>query len=139
GQFYYRTRGIHPNGDLRRRISDLIFQPALSDQASLLAEFRYSDFKAGDFQNRFDLVNFDPIGRQTDKNREYRLGGHFDAAPGVTFVGVWTGGNEDYLMKFNPRFAAHNHIDANNGEAAVYLTANRFNIVAGGSIFSGGN
>ena len=35
----------------------------LSDRASLLAEFRYSDFNAGDFQNRFDLANFESTWR----------------------------------------------------------------------------
>jgi Flp pilus assembly protein TadD len=105
GQFYSRTNGLHDNGDLRRRISDLIFQPALSDQASLLAEFRYSDFDAGDFQNRFNLANFNPLQRQTDYDRQYRLGGHFDLAPGVTFVGVWTRGNESDVTNFEPDFA----------------------------------
>src|SRR5262249_36889182 len=93
GPFYFRPDGIHPNGDLRNRITDVIFQPALSDRASLLGEFRYSDFNAGDFQNRFNLANFNPAQFQTDNDREYRVGGHFNAAPGVTFVGVWTGEN----------------------------------------------
>ncbi len=102
GQFYSRTDGIHANGDLRRRITDIILQPALAENASLLAEYRYSDFDAGDFQNRFNLSNFDPLQRQTDRTRQYRLGGRFDAAPGVTLVGVWTGGNEDALTNFGP-------------------------------------
>jgi tetratricopeptide (TPR) repeat protein len=136
GQFYSRTDGIHENGDLRRRITDFIFQPALSDRASLLAEFRYSDFDAGDFQNRFNLANFSPIERQTENSRQYRLGGHFDAAPGVTLVGVWTGWNEDALTSFGPA-TFHQHNDADSGEAAAYLTGNRFNIVVGGSVLDG--
>jgi Flp pilus assembly protein TadD len=136
GQFYSRTDGIHANGDLRRRISDFIFQPALSDQASLLAEFRYSDFDAGDFQNRFNLSNFNPIERQTDNTRQYRLGGHFDAAPGVTFVGVWTRANVSALT--NPGILAlHEDAAADTGEGGAYLTGERFNILAGGSVFSG--
>ena len=136
GQFYSRTDGIHKNGDLRSRITDLIVQPALSDRASLLAEFRYSDFNAGDFQNRFDLSNFNPIERQTNDARQYRLGGHFDAAPGVTFVGVWTRANVSALT--NPGILAlHEHTNADSGEAGAYLTGDRFNIVAGGSVFSG--
>jgi hypothetical protein len=137
GQFYSRTNGIHANGDLRRRITDLVFQPALSDQASLLAEFRYSDFNAGDFENRFDLANFNSVERQTDDTRQYRLGGHFEAAPGVTFVGAWTGDNAHVLTNLGFPFALPEHVDANTGEAAAYLTGNRFNIVAGGSVFSG--
>ncbi len=137
GQFYSRTDGIHPNGDLRQRVTDLIFQPALSDQASLLAEFRYSDFDAGDFQNRFNLANFDPTERQTDNDREYRLGGHYDVAPGVTLVGVWTHGNTNALTTTDLPSALQQSINADTGEAAVYLTGHRFNIVAGGSAFSG--
>ena len=133
GQFYSRTNGLHDNGDLRRRISDLIFQPALSDQASLLAEFRYSDFDAGDFQNRFNLANFNPLQRQIDYDRQYRLGGHFDLAPGVTFVGVWTRGNESDVTNFEPDFAFNQNIAADSGEAGAYLTGNRFNIITGGS------
>lgn len=136
GQFYSRTDGNHANGDLRRRITDLIFQPAVSDQASLLAEFRYSDFNAGDFQNRFNLANFNPNERQTDNDREYRLGGHFDAAPGATFVGVWTRGNTAALTDFGPFFAAHQSFNGDTGEAAAYLTGDRFNIIAGGSVLS---
>jgi tetratricopeptide (TPR) repeat protein len=136
GQFFSRTDGIHANGDLRRRISDIIFQPALSDQASLLAEYRYSDFKAGDFQNRFDLTNFDPLERQTENTRQYRLGGRFDASPGVTFVGVWTGGNSDALSSFGPPDVQLNHLNANTGEGAVFLTGNRIQIIGGGGIFS---
>jgi predicted Zn-dependent protease len=136
GQFYSRTDGIHENGDLRRRISDIIFQPALSDQASLLAEYRYSDFKAGDFQNRFDLANFDPLERQTETTRQYRLGGRFDASPGVTFVGVWTGGNSDALSSFGAPDVQVDHLNANTGEGAVFLTGDRIKIIGGGGIFS---
>jgi Flp pilus assembly protein TadD len=135
GQFYSRTDGIHNNGDLRRRISDFIFQPALSDQASLLAEFRYSDFNAGDFQNRFNLANFNPDERQTDNDREYRLGGHFNVSPGVTLVGVWTHGNLSTLTDLGPP-SLHQQINADNGEAAAYLTGDRINIVAGGAALS---
>jgi Flp pilus assembly protein TadD len=136
GQFYSRTDGLHADGDLRRRITDLIFQPALSDKASLLAEFRYSDFDAGDFQNRFNLANFNPIERQTENARQYRLGGHFDAAPGVTFVGVWTRWNDDALTSFGSS-ALKQHNNTDSGEAGAYLTGNRFNIVAGGSVLDG--
>jgi Flp pilus assembly protein TadD len=129
GQFYSQSNGIHENGDLLRRITDIIFQPALSDQASLLAEYRYSNFDAGDFQNRFDLANFDPSLRQTINDQEYRLGGHFNLAPGVTFVGVWTRQNTASLEDQN--------FDADTGEAAAYLTGDWFNIIAGGSFYSG--
>jgi Flp pilus assembly protein TadD len=137
GQFYSRTDGIHANGDLRSRITDIIFQPALSDRASLLGEFRYSNFDAGDFQNRFNLANFNPLGRQTANDREYRLGGHFNAVPGVTLVGVWTEENVDTLTSQGPSFAAHQHVLADTGEAAAYLTGDWFNIIAGGSVLSG--
>jgi Flp pilus assembly protein TadD len=142
GQFYSRTDGIHDNGELRRRISDLIFQPALSDQASLFAEFRYSDFNAGDFPNRFDLTNFDPLGAQTDKNRQYRVGGRFDAAPGATLIAVWTRGSEDAVTAFGPTvFSSASTVNQNNaadsGEAAIYLKGNRFNIIGGTSVLSG--
>jgi predicted Zn-dependent protease len=136
GQFYSRTDGIHENGDLRRRISDFIFQPALSDQASLLAEYRYSDFNAGDFQNRFNLANFDPSERQNENTRQYRLGGRFDAAPGVTFVGVWTQGNADTLSSFGPPDVQQDHLDANMGEGAVYLTGKGIKVIAGGGALS---
>jgi Flp pilus assembly protein TadD len=137
GQFYSRTDGIHANGDLRSRITDIIFQPALSDQASLLGEFRYSNFDAGDFQNRFNIANFSPIERQTANDREYRVGGHFNAAPGVTLVGVWTRENVDFLQDFGPSFAAHQQVFTDAGEAAAYLTGDWFNIIAGGSVLSG--
>jgi Flp pilus assembly protein TadD len=136
GQFYSRTDGIHANGDLRQRISDIIFQPALSDQASLFAEYRYSDFNAGDYQNRFNPANFDPLERQTETTRQYRLGGRFDASPGVTFVGVWTGGNSDALSSFGAPDVQVNHLNANTGEGAVFLTGNRIKIIGGGGIFS---
>jgi Flp pilus assembly protein TadD len=139
GQFYSRTDGIHDNGDLRRRITDVIFQPALSDQASLFAEYRYSDFNAGDFQNRFNLANFDPAERQTDNDREYRVGGHFNMAPGATVVGVWSRGNGDIQMNSGSTIAVHQHVTDDSGEAATYLTGDRFNIVAGGGVFLGGD
>jgi tetratricopeptide (TPR) repeat protein len=139
GQFYSRTSGIHPNGDLLRQISDMIFQPALSHQASLFAEYRYSGFNADDFENRFNLANFSPTELQTDNDREYRVGGRLDAAPGVTFVGVWSRGNGDTLLNSGTGFEVHQHVTDDSGEAGAYLTANRFNVVAGGSIFSGGD
>jgi tetratricopeptide (TPR) repeat protein len=119
GQFYSRTDGIHANGDLRRRISDFIFQPALSDQTSLLAEFRYSDFNAGDLQNRFNISNFDPVERLTNNDREYRLGGHVDVAPTVTLVGVWTRGNLSGLTSFGSPFAVHDQINGDRGECGI--------------------
>jgi tetratricopeptide (TPR) repeat protein len=136
GQFYSRTEGIHANGDLRRRVTDLIFQPALAEHGSLFAEYRYSDLDAGDPQNRFNLTNFNPIERQTDDARQYRVGGRVDGGPGVTFVGVWTGANA-YALTAPGTVSLHEHEDANTGEGAVYLTGERFNIIAGGNVFAG--
>jgi tetratricopeptide (TPR) repeat protein len=136
GQFYSRSTGIHANGDLRRRVTDVIFQPALSEKASILAEARYSDFEAGDPQNRFDLANFNPVERQTDRVRQYRLGGHLDAAPGVTLAGVWTRGSASGLTA--PGIVSlGEHESADTGEAVVYLTGRGFNGVLGGSAFQG--
>jgi tetratricopeptide (TPR) repeat protein len=136
GQFYSRTTGLHANGDLRRRVTDLIFQPAISDQASFLAEARYSDFNAGDPQNRFILTNFNQVERQTNRTRQYRLGGRIDAAPGITFAGVWTRGSAFALT--SPGFASVNeHESADTGEAAVYLTGRGLSAVIGGSAFQG--
>jgi Flp pilus assembly protein TadD len=137
GQFYSRTDGIHANGDLTQQITDIIFQPALSDQVSMLAEYRYSNFDAGDFQNRFDLANFSPVERQPNIDSEYRLGGRFAAAPGVTFVGVWTRQVTSAQTDFGPPVGVSQHWDADTGEAAAYLTGDRFNIIAGGSVLSG--
>jgi hypothetical protein len=137
GQFYSFTNGLHANGDLGLRVTDVIFQPALSDQASLLAEYRNSNFDAGDFQNRFNLANFNPVERQLGNEEEYRLGGHFNLAPGVTLVGVWTRGTTSAMTGFGPPFALDQHVDEDTGEAAAYLTGDRFNIVAGGSVFFG--
>ncbi len=69
--------------------------------------------------------------------RQYRLGGHFDAAPGVTFVAVWTGEQWARDDQFRAPLRSGRHVDANTGEAAAYLTRDRFNLVAGVSVFSG--
>src|SRR5258708_19836257 len=91
-----------------------MFGPGVAGQASLLAEFRYSDLNGGDFQNRFNLANFNPSERQTDNEREYRLGGRVDAAPGVTLVGVWTRGNLPTFSSFAFPFALHPQLDPDN-------------------------
>jgi hypothetical protein len=57
----------------------------------------------------------------------------------VTFVAVWTRGNTSALADFAPFIAVNEHIDEDTGEAAAYLTGDRFNIIAGGSVFSGGD
>jgi len=51
-------------------------------------------------------------------------------------VGVWTRGDWFALNDFGAPFSLHEHVDADAGEAAAYLTGRRFNIVAGGSILS---
>jgi tetratricopeptide (TPR) repeat protein len=136
GQFYSWTDGIHPNADLRRRITDAIVQPQLSDTLSLLAEFRYSDLDTGDPFNRFQSGNFDRFEIQTFDSRQYRLGGRYEPLPGLTFVGVWTDFNA-HIYTAPEGYSLAEHLDQNTGEAGMYLTGGKFNLVAGGSVFSG--
>jgi outer membrane receptor protein involved in Fe transport len=54
----------------------------------------------------------------------------------VTFVGLWT--RDDAAALTNPGLlSVHEHADADTGEGGAYLTGGRFNVVAGGSVFSG--
>jgi tetratricopeptide (TPR) repeat protein len=112
GQFYYRTEGIRPNNDLRRDIENALVQVALSDRASLFAEYRHSGLKSGDLNLGFYEYDFDPYSRWIIDARQYRLGGRFDVAPGLTFVGVWT--REDRNDSIDP-LAAETHGDFGEG------------------------
>ncbi len=46
-------------------------------------------------------------------------------------------GNTGALTSFGPSLVVHDQFNGDNGEGAVYLTGPRFNIIAGGSVFSG--
>lgn len=137
GQFAYRTAGIRANDRLDRDIQDVFFQPALSDNVSVLAEFRHSNFAGGDTSMLFDPSNFNSNEHQTDNLTQYRLGGRYDIAPGVTLAGVWTRENLSALTDTGQNFAIRERSDGDFGEAAAYWSARLFNAVAGGGYFYG--
>ena len=125
GQFYYRTSGIRDNNSFRRRDSDVLAQSALTERASLLGEFRYSDLDAGDPTLRFDPTNFDPGARQRSQSRQYRLGGRVDLTPAVTIVGVWTGENLHQFQQTGGGPTVRSVADGDFGETAAYLSGSR--------------
>jgi hypothetical protein len=137
GQFFYMTDGIRPNDQLRRDIESGFVQLALSDRVSVLAEYRHSALTAGDTGLFFDPASFTLTGRQTSEASQYRLGGRFDAAPGVTIVGVWT--RQHLNGGVDPGFGTVYGAVTNGdfGETAVYLSRQRYNVVAGGGYFEG--
>jgi tetratricopeptide (TPR) repeat protein len=138
GQFSYETDGIQPINRLRRNVENALVQVALSDRASVLAEFRHSAIKSG--QNGYFFAPFSiNEGYSYDRNiSHYRLGGRFDLTPAVTFVGVWTHENlayDDLDPLYN--FSLAETFSGNLAEAAVYLFRPRFNVVAGAGYFDG--
>ena len=137
GQFYYRTEGIRPNDGLRRDIENVFVQAALSDRASIFGEFRHSGFTGGDNRQLFDPDNFSPTDSNITNTDQYRVGGRFDAAPGVILAGVWTRENLSGDLHLFDGFI----VDANKelgdlAEAAAYIAAQRFDAVAGASYFT---
>ena len=136
GQFYYRTEGIRPNNQLRRDIENVFVQAALSDRVSLLAEFRHSALDGGDINLLFDPNNFSAITRRSEDHSQYRLGGRFDVTPAVTVVGVWT---REHLTGTGtiPDQVSRNEgtVNGDFGEAAIYLSGQKFNVIAGGGYF----
>ena len=137
GQFVYRTAGIRANNRLDRDIQDVLFQPALSDSVSVLAEFRHSDLGGGDTNLLFDPNNFSASAHQTEDFRQYRLGGRYDVAPGLTLVGVWTREHLNSIDDTGHDFAIRSVTDGDFGEAAAYLSGRFVNAVAGGGYFYG--
>jgi outer membrane receptor protein involved in Fe transport len=137
GQFYYRTRGIRPNNQLRRRVEDVLIQPALSDRASVLAEFRHSDLDSGDTSLLFDPNNFAALAHTTEDRRQYRLGGRFDVTPGVTVVGVWTREHLAGITDTGQDFAIRSINSGDFGEAATYFARNGLSVAVGGGYFLG--
>ncbi len=90
GQFYYRTEGIEPDNRLRRNVENALVQVALSDRASLLAEFRHSRTTSGTNSYLFAPFYLSDTYRQNGEEAQYRIGGRFDITPVITLVGVWT-------------------------------------------------
>ena len=134
GQFSYRTDGIRDNNQLERNIENALVQVALSDRASLFAEYRHSGLDQGDIDFLFDARSFNPYVRETDDSSQYRLGGRFDVAPGLTLVGVWTRQDFTHLNTEQPAFdiSFNTEVNGDLAEAAIYLSRARFNVIAGG-------
>ena len=64
GQFYYRTDGIRDNNQLRNSIENALVQVALSDRASIFAEYRHSAINSGYLRLFFDPELYDPDRRE---------------------------------------------------------------------------
>ena len=138
GQFLYQTDGIRPNNQLRRDIEDGLVQVALSDRASVFAEYRHSGLESGDVGFLFDPNNFGTDSRASEYSSQYRLGGRFDVAPGVTLVAVWTRQDLTAAVDYPAvDFAINTEANGDFGEAALYLSRPEFNVVAGGGYFAG--
>ena len=138
GQFHYRTDGIRDNNQLQRNIANALFQVALTNRASLFAEYRHSRLTSGDTGFLFDPNNYSTDSRAIEELSQYRLGGRLDVSPGVTLVGVWT--RQDAIAAENyPAFDFSINIDGTGdlGEVALYLTRVEFNAIAGGGYFDG--
>jgi tetratricopeptide (TPR) repeat protein len=153
GQFFYETNGVQPinigqffeNPDdiqpinrLRRHVENAVVQVALSDRASVLAEFRHSAYRAG--QNNYyfaPLYLSDTLWEERDLSH-YRVGGRFDITPAVTLVGVWTREHLTFEQAEPIAFYLdHETLNGDLGEAALYLSMPRFNVVAGAGHFDG--
>ncbi len=111
------------NNQLHRNIENALVQVALSDRASLFAEYRHSELKSGDVRLPFYSENFNPSASETENSSQYRLGGRFDVAPGLTLVGVWT--RQDATAATDiPAYELATNIEGSGdfGEAALYLS-----------------
>jgi len=137
GQFYYRTEGIEP---LNRRRSDIesgLVQVALSDRASLFAEFHHSGYKAGQDGYYFAPFFVSDTYVQSQEDSHYRLGGRFDITPAIKLVGVWTQARDTVADELSDSVSADSRAKGMVGEAAVYISMSRFNMVVGGSYYDG--
>jgi tetratricopeptide (TPR) repeat protein len=139
GQFYSYTDGFRPNDQFRRDSEDALAQVALSDSVSLLAEYRHSGFHAGDTALFFDRTTFTATGLDNQDRWQYRVGARADVAAGVTVVGVWTQGRLTELTDSGGPygFAVDGTQVGHLGEAQVYFSRPRLNVVAGGGYFYG--
>ena len=138
GQFYYRTEGIRDNNQLQRNIENALVQVALSDRASLFAEYRQSKLTSGDVGFFFDPSNFSTLSTVTEESSQYRLGGRFDVAPGFMLVGVWT--RQDFASGLDIAgfdFSLDTETRGDLGEIALYVSRPQFSIVAGAGYFDG--
>jgi hypothetical protein len=138
GQFYYRTEGIDPINRLRRNVENALVQVALSDRASVLAEFRHSAHRSG--QNGYFFAPIyisEGYAEQRDIDH-YRLGGRFDLTPAITLVGVWTRENLTY-DDFDPAldFSVGETLNGSLGEAEIYVSLPRLTVIAGAGYFDG--
>jgi tetratricopeptide (TPR) repeat protein len=77
GQFYHATDGFRENNDHTSSLYNAFAQVSLTPDASLLAEFRYSDEKKGDLPLRFDPDDFYQHYRQEIDRQSLRIGGRY--------------------------------------------------------------
>jgi len=137
GQFFYRTDGFRDNNQIQRNIENVLVQVALSDRASVFAEFRHSAFDQGDVDFLFDPNDFNRYGRASQDSSQYRLGGRFEVAPGFTLVGVWTREHSTAdLADPSVNFFVDTKTNGDFGETAIYFSRTQFNVVAGGGYLS---
>src|SRR5882672_2722460 len=124
GQFYYRTDGFRSNNDVRRDIESVFLQTALSYRASLFVEYRHSGETSGDTEFLFDPNNFSESVRGDINLSQYRVGGRFDIAPGVTAVGVWTRENlSDKVSDPNSEVFLDSQVTGDFVEGATNISA----------------
>jgi outer membrane receptor protein involved in Fe transport len=88
GQFHFETDGFRENNDQEQDIYNLFGQASLSQNTSVLAEFRAFDVDRGDLELRFNPGDFFDNQRITDKYRGGRTGFHRVFSPGSDFIGT---------------------------------------------------
>ncbi|UCF95180.1 MAG: TonB-dependent receptor, partial [Desulfobacterales bacterium] len=89
GQFHFETDGFRENNDQEQDIFNVFSQVSLSQNTSILAEWRYADRDEGDLPLRFpvdDQENFSLNRRKERKTKSIRLGLRHSFSPGSDVI-----------------------------------------------------
>jgi tetratricopeptide (TPR) repeat protein len=128
GQFHYQNDGDRPNNDQNRNIYNVFTQWALTPQASMLVEYRHSNYQTGDLYWLFDPDAYSRRYRETDATDSVRWGYHYALTPAshLLVTTSYQRSDSDYAGG-NPREETHGYgVEGQH----IYL-AEYFNLITG--------
>ena len=136
GQFHHETDGFRDNNDRNANLYNAFAQVSVTPEASLLAEYRFSDAEKGDLPLRFDPENFEENQREDTDRQSLRIGGRYSPNPNNDILGTvifsrLDGKLQNSIPEYFFSFSFEQEEDGIMGEIQHLFRSEQFNLISG--------
>ncbi len=136
GQFHHQTDGFRENNDRNSDLYNAFAQVSLTPEASLMAEYRFSNAEKGDLPLRFNPESVDDFYRQDVDRQSIRIGGRYSPNPhndilGTLILSELDGKDSSYIPDFDLSYSLEEEQTGVMAELQHLLRSEQFNLISG--------